>query len=161
MQSNMNIGQAARASGVSAKMIRHYEEIGLIGKAQRTGSGYRVYADTDVHTLRFIRQARNLGFPIEQIRDLLGLWKNQRRTSRKVKELALLHIAELDERIRELQEIKQTLSHLVHHCHGDERPDCPILDSLAMPGHDGSAKVAKKNGKQYLSGRKPGRRAGS
>lgn len=157
MQDNMNIGQAARASGVSAKMIRHYEEIGLIGKAQRSGSGYRVYADTDVHTLRFIRQARNLGFPIEQIRDLLGLWKNQRRTSRKVKELAMRHVAELDERIRELQAIKQTLSHLVHHCHGDERPECPILEGLAVPAHAESAKATRHNGKRQLAGRKPAR----
>jgi len=128
---DMNIGQAARDGGVSAKMIRHYESIGLIHSARRATSGYRVYDDNDVHTLKFIKQARNLGFSIEQIRNLLDLWRNQRRTSKKVKELALCHIKELDERIRELQEIRQTVSHLVHHCHGDERPDCPILHSLA------------------------------
>ena len=95
----MNIGEAARASGVSAKMIRHYEEIGLVPKAGRTASGYRVYSDGDLHVLRFVRQARNLGFAIDRIRDLLGLWQNRRRSSRKVKALALNHIAELDERI--------------------------------------------------------------
>ncbi len=132
MSQTLNIGQAARESGVSAKMIRHYETIGLLNEPRRTDAGYRVYEDVDIHRLRFIRQSRNLGFPIEQIKELLGLWQNQRRTSKKVKELALKHLAELDERIRELQEIKQTISHLVDHCHGDDRPECPILDGLAM-----------------------------
>ena len=143
----MNIGEAARASGVSAKMIRHYEEIGLIPKAGRTASGYRVYADGDLHVLRFVRQARNLGFAIDRIRDLLGLWQNRRRSSRKVKALALNHIAELDERILELQEIRQAIAHLAAHCHGDERPDCPILDGLAAdPGHhlNGPAGTAER-----------------
>lgn len=126
----MNIGQAAAAGGVSAKMIRHYEAIGLLNPARRTPAGYRVYRHHDVHNLRFIRQARSLGFSIRQIKELLGLWQNQRRTSRKVKELAMQHIDALDERIRELQEIRQVLSHLVRHCQGDERPDCPILDGL-------------------------------
>lgn len=127
----MNIGQAAGASGVSAKMIRHYEAIGLIPPAGRTASGYRIYSDKDVHILSFIRQARNLGFSIEQIRELLNLWQNKRRTSRKVKELAMRHIGELDERICELQAIRQALSHLAQYCQGDDRPDCPILDELA------------------------------
>ena len=129
--SEMNIGQAAKGGGVSAKMIRHYESIGLIQSARRSMSGYRVYDDSDVHTLKFIKQARNLGFSIEQIKDLLDLWRNRRRTSKKVKELALKRIQELDERICELQELRQTLNHLVQHCHGDERPDCPILHGLA------------------------------
>lgn len=127
----MNIGEAARHSGVSAKMIRHYEGIGLIAKAVRTDSGYRTYSDRDVHTLRFIRQARNLGFSIKQIEQLLGLWRNQRRPSSKVKALAQEHIAELDARIAELEAMKRTLATLAEHCHGDDRPECPILDGLA------------------------------
>jgi Cu(I)-responsive transcriptional regulator len=127
----MNIGQAAEKGGVSAKMIRHYETIGLLNPARRTASGYRVYTESDVHTLRFIKQSRNLGFSMQQISNLLDLWRNQRRTSRKVKELALTHMEELDDRIRELQQIRQALDHLVNHCHGDERPDCPILEGLA------------------------------
>lgn len=130
----MNIGEAARASGISAKMIRHYEEIGLMPRAVRTASGYRVYENKDLHVLSFIRQARNLGFGIAEIRDLLSLWQNKGRTSQKVKELAMNHIGELDERIRELQEIRQVILHLANHCHGDDRPDCPILDGLAT-GH--------------------------
>lgn len=127
----INIGGAARHSGVSAKMIRHYERIGLIPAARRTGSGYRTYARNDVHTLRFIRQARNLGFSIEQIEELLGLWRNPRRPSSKVKALALAHVAELDARIAELEAMKRTLAHLAGHCHGDERPECPIIEGLA------------------------------
>jgi Cu(I)-responsive transcriptional regulator len=129
----LNIGNAARSSGVTAKMIRHYEQIGLIRKATRTGAGYRLYSGSDVHTLRFIRQARSLGFSIERIRELLSLWQDQRRPSRKVKALALAHVAELDGRIRELEAMKQTLQALAAHCHGDERPECPILDRLATP----------------------------
>ena len=133
MMTHMNIGEAARHSGVSAKMIRHYEGIGLIPKASRTYSNYRTYSGKDVHTLRFIRQARSLGFSIKQIEELLGLWRNQRRPSSKVKALALAHIAELDARIAELQAMKRTLQSLAEHCHGDERPDCPILEGLAGP----------------------------
>ncbi len=125
-----NIGQAAAASGVSAKMIRHYEEIGLVPRARRTDSNYRTYSEADVHTLRFIKQARNLGFPIEAIGKLLTLWRDHRRPSRKVKELALAHVQELEARIRELQTMKHTLEHLAKHCHGDDRPDCPILEGL-------------------------------
>ncbi|MDA1117267.1 MAG: Cu(I)-responsive transcriptional regulator [Proteobacteria bacterium] len=129
----MNIGETAKHSGVSAKMIRHYEGIGLIPKATRSYSGYRTYAASDVHTLRFIRQARNLGFSIKQIEQLLGLWRNQRRPSSKVKALAQAHIAELDARIAEMQAMKRTLQDLAVHCHGDDRPECPILDGLAAP----------------------------
>jgi len=129
----MNIGEAARHSGVSAKMIRHYEGIGLISKAARSYSGYRTYSASDVHTLRFVRQARSLGFSIKQIGQLLGLWRNQRRPSSKVKALAQEHIAELDARIAEMQAMKRTLQALAEHCHGDERPECPILDGLAAP----------------------------
>jgi len=127
----MSIGQAASRSGVSARMIRHYERIGLITPAKRTYSGYRTYAGHDVHTLRFVRHARALGFSVKQIEQLLGLWRNQRRPSSKVKELALGHIAELEARIRDLEAMKHTLEHLAAHCRGDERPDCPILDELA------------------------------
>jgi MerR family gold-responsive transcriptional activator of gol and ges genes len=132
----MNIGEAAKHSGVSAKMIRHYEGIGLIPKASRTYSGYRTYSGKDVHTLRFIRQARNLGFSIKQIEELLGLWRNQRRSSSKVKALALAHIAELDARIVELEAMKRTLHSLAMHCHGDDRPECPILEGLAATSEE-------------------------
>jgi MerR family transcriptional regulator, copper efflux regulator len=127
----MNIGDAAKASGVSAKMIRHYESVGLFPQAARTEAGYRQYTDKEVHTLRFIRQSRALGFSIDQIRDLLGLWHNRRRSSRQVKALAQAHIEELDAKLQELQSMKTTLEHLVHCCHGDDRPDCPILEELA------------------------------
>lgn len=129
----LNIGQAARAVGVSAKMIRHYESVGLLPEAARTEAGYRQYTPKDLHTLRFIRHARDLGFPIEQIRLLLGLWQDRRRPSRQVKALAQAHIEELEHKLRELQAMKATLEHLVHGCHGDERPDCPIIESLAAP----------------------------
>lgn len=129
----MNIGEAARASGVSAKMIRHYESVGLLPAALRTSAGYRQYGDRDVHTLRFIRHARDLGFGIGQIHELLNLWNDRLRPSRQVKALAQSHIDTLSRKIRELQAMQQTLQHLVHGCHGDDRPDCPILDGLASP----------------------------
>jgi len=131
MMQEMTIGQAAKSSAVSAKMIRHYESIGLLPKAQRTGSGYRLYDDSDVHTLRFIQRARSLGFPLETIRTLLALWRNKRRSSAQVKDLAERHIADLERKIAEMQSMVRTLKHLAHHCHGDDRPDCPILDDLA------------------------------
>lgn len=127
----MNIGEAAKAAGVSAKMIRHYESVGLFPEAARTASGYRQYSDKEVGTLRFISQSRDLGFSIEQIRELLGLWQNRRRPSRQVRALAQAHILELDEKLKELQAMKATLEHLVQCCHGDDRPDCPIIDTLA------------------------------
>lgn len=128
---SMNIGDAALASGVSAKMIRHYEEIGLIPKANRSDAGYRTYTERDIHLLRFIKQGRLLGFSIKQIAELIGLWLDQSRPSSKVKQLALTHIGELDDKIKELQAMKATLEQLACHCHGDARPECPILDSLA------------------------------
>lgn len=127
----LNIGQAAAGSGVSAKMIRHYEEVGLLPAASRTESGYRQYDQSDVQTLRFVRHSRDLGFSIEQIRQLLGLWQDRQRPSRQVRALAEAHIEELNEKLRELQAIKGTLQHLVHGCQGDERPDCPIIETLA------------------------------
>ena len=133
----MNIGTAAKASGVSAKMIRHYEEIGLIPQARRTYSGYRTYAEKELHLLRFIRQARQLGFSIKQIEALLGLWQNRRRASATGKRMALAHVAELDRKIQDMQAMKATLEQLAVHCHGDERPECPILDGLADGGANG------------------------
>jgi MerR family copper efflux transcriptional regulator len=126
----MNISQAAAASGVSAKMLRHYETIGLVPKARRTAANYRSYSETDVHTLRFIRTARDLGFSIDDIRALLALWRDRQRPSREVKRLAERHARELRARIGELEAMLVALEHLVHHCHGDERPDCPIIDGL-------------------------------
>jgi MerR family copper efflux transcriptional regulator len=127
----MNIGEAAKASGVSAKMIRHYEENGFIPKASRTASGYRTYGEADVHVLRFIRRARDLGFSLAEIKALIGLWGNRRRASADVKRLALKHVADLDARIAEMQAMRRTLVDLSRHCHGDHRPDCPILEDLA------------------------------
>jgi MerR family transcriptional regulator, copper efflux regulator len=131
MTREMTIGRAAKSSAVSAKMIRHYESIGLLPKAQRTEAGYRLYDENDVHTLRFIQRARSLGFPLETIRTLLALWRNRRRSSAQVKELSLRHVADLERKIAEMQGMVRTLRHLAHNCHGDERPDCPILEDLA------------------------------
>ncbi len=131
MNAVMNIGEAAKASGVSAKMIRHYESLGLFPEATRTEAGYRQYGEKDVNTLRFIRHSRDLGFSLEQIRELLGLWQDRKRPSRQVKALAQAHIQELEAKLQELQAMKATLAHLVHCCHGDDRPDCPIIDTLA------------------------------
>lgn len=133
MTAPLNIGEAASASGVSAKMIRHYESIGLIPAAGRTDAGYRLYNDDAVHTLQFIRNARDLGFSIAQIDTLLQLWGDRARPSSDVKQLAMSHIRELDEKIQALQAMKQTLENLASHCHGDNRPDCPILAGLATP----------------------------
>ena len=130
----MNIGEAARASGVSAKMIRHYEEVGLMAHVSRTDAGYRQYSARDVHTLRFIRRARDLGFSIAEIGQLVGLWQDRRRPSRSVKALAETHIRELEQKAAHLLAMKATLEHLVHCCHGDERPECPILETLADEG---------------------------
>ena len=138
----MNIGQAAAASGVSAKMIRHYEQAGLFPPPPRSDSGYRLYSQGQVHTLRFIRHARDLGFSIAQIAELVGLWQHRRRPSRQVKALAQAHIQELELKVQELLAMKATLEHLVHCCHGDDRPDCPILDTRAAPGPLRTAAVA-------------------
>ena len=130
-QAPLTIGEAADASGVSAKMIRHYEETGLIPKASRSPSGYRHYREADIHVLRFVRRARELGFSMKEISALLGLWNNRRRASADVKRLAMRHVAGLEARIAEMQAMKRTLERLASHCHGDHRPDCPILDDLA------------------------------
>lgn len=128
-----NIGEAAELSGVSAKMIRHYESIGLIPEAGRTFAGYRIYSDADVHRFRFIKRARALGFSIKQIEALLGLWNNRSRASSEVKKLAQAHADELSLKIAEMQAMQRTLQDLASRCHGDDRPECPILDDLAMP----------------------------
>lgn len=127
----MNIGQVAAATGVSAKMIRYYESIALIPAGRRTDAGYRIYGDNDLHTLRFVKRGRQLGFSLDQIRDLLSLWQNKERASSDVKTIALGHVAQLNQRIAELTEMRDTLQTLAGCCHGDDRPECPILQSLA------------------------------
>lgn len=127
----MIIGEAEKASGISAKMIRYYESIGLIEAAQRTASGYRVYSDRDVQNLRFIRQCRDLGLSLERIRLLLNLWHNDQRSSAEVKQIALAHVAELKEKIADMRAMADTLQQLADRCHGDDAPDCAIIDGLA------------------------------
>ena len=126
----MNIGQAAATTGVSAKRIRYYEQIGLLDRAKRSASGYRVFDRNDLHTLNFIRRARGLGFSVPKISTLLELWHDQRRRSADVKRLAETHLDELREKIIELQAMVDTLQHLADRCDGDKRPDCPILRDL-------------------------------
>ena len=130
----MKIGEVSAASSVSQRMIRHYEKIGLISEAPRRDSGYRDYDQRDIHTLRFIGRARDLGFPIEDIRLLLALWTDRKRSSADVKKLALSRVAELRQRLAVLQNMCRTLEHLAESCHGDDRPDCPILDGLRSGG---------------------------
>lgn len=127
----LNIGDAAKASGVSAKMIRHYESIGLIGEARRTEAGYRVYGRDEVRALQFVQRARALGFPLEQIGKLLSLWQDKGRASADVRALARAHIEELDRKIAEMEAMRRTLESLAASCHGDARSSCPILDDLA------------------------------
>ena len=130
----MNIGEASRQSAVSAKMIRHYESLGLLPKVERTDAGYRQYDAAAIHTLRFIRRARELGFDMKEIAALLQLWRNRRRSSAEVKRIALVHVADLQRRIEAMQAMQRTLQQLAHCCAGDARPDCPILDDLAGAG---------------------------
>lgn len=127
----MNIGQAARQSAVSVKMIRHYEAIGLLPKSARSDANYRVYGPNDVHTLRFIRRARDLGFSMADIKELLSLWQDRSRSSAVVKSIAGKHLSELKTKLAELSGMVQALEHLSRHCHGDHRPECPILDDLS------------------------------
>ncbi|MFC3631743.1 Cu(I)-responsive transcriptional regulator [Paracoccus angustae] len=138
----MNIGQASEASGVSAKMIRYYEQTGLIPRAARRDSGYRDYDDADVHRLRFIRGARDLGFTVEQIGDLLALWSDRERASADVKALALGHVDALKQKQAEIAAMIATLENLASRCHGDDQPDCPIIEGLAESdgGQTGKAK---------------------
>lgn len=134
----MNIGQAAAASGVTPKMIRHYESLGLLPPVARSDAGYRRYDERALHTLRFIRRARDLGFGLEEIAGLLALWGNRSRASAEVKALARRHVDDLQTRIERMQAMQRTLQHLVHACHGDGRPECPILDDLAGGPDDGA-----------------------
>lgn len=127
----VTIGEAGKQSGVSAKMLRHYESLGLLGRVSRTDSGYRLYSAADVHTLRFIKRCRDLGFSMAEIGELVGLWQNRARASSSVKRIAQKHVDELNTRIAAMQAMQRTLSTLLDCCHGDGRPDCPILDDLA------------------------------
>lgn len=127
----MNIGEAAKASGVNAKLIRHYESIGIIPKASRSDAGYRMYSDADVNILSFVKRARSLGFSMKEIKKLVSLWRNKSRSSSDVKNLALTHVKDMEQKISELEVMVRTLKHLAKSCHGDSRPDCPIIDSLA------------------------------
>jgi Cu(I)-responsive transcriptional regulator len=131
MEEPFNIGVAAERSGVSAKIVRHYESLGLLPAVVRTDAGYRQYGEREVHTLRFIRRARDLGFSMAEIEQLVKLWQNRRRSSADVKRIALAHVADLERRIDEMTAMKRTLERLAKSCHGDHRPDCPILDELA------------------------------
>ncbi len=128
----MNIGEAAKASGVNAKLIRHYESISIIPKASRSDSGYRIYSDADVQILAFVKRARNLGFSMKEIKKLVSLWRNKTRASADVKQLAQTHVKEMEIKIEELQTMVRALKHLSRNCHGDGRPDCPIIDGLAQ-----------------------------
>lgn len=150
----MNIGEASKASGVSAKMIRYYESIGLIPAAGRTGSGYRIYSGTEVQILRFIRRSRDLGFPVEKIEDLLALWRDRTRQSADVKRLATDQIEGLEHKVREMQAMIDTLRQLADACCGDDRPDCPILADLGQGlehGHGGKGLRSAKAGPEQLS----------
>ena len=132
----MKIGEASKGSGISERMIRHYEKIGLVAPAARRDSGYRDYDERDIHTLRFIGRARDLGFAIEEIGQLLALWYDRSRSSADVKALALTRAAELKRKAKELDAMRRTLERLAAECHGDERPDCPILNDLEAPDED-------------------------
>jgi Cu(I)-responsive transcriptional regulator len=151
----MNIGEASAASGVTAKMIRYYESIGLIGPAARSQGNYRVYGHEDVHTLRFIRRARSLGFSIEETEQLLSLWRDKGRASAEVKAIATSHIADLNRKITELKEMTATLGQLVASCHGDDRPHCPILNELAA---EGAGHAHRHHPPPAARGKTPGRR---
>lgn len=158
MSSWMNIGEAAAAAGVSAKMIRHYESIGLLPAAARSEAGYRRYGEHEVSILRFIRQSRLLGFSMEQIAGLLGLWSNRRRTSREVKALAQAHLDALNEKMRELAQMQSALQALVQSCHGDEDPHCAILDGLAANSPEAPAPGEVAAAPRRQRGDAPGRR---
>ena len=125
------IGTAARLSCVSARMVRHYESLGLLAQVVRTDSGYRQYSEADVRTLQFIKRGRTLGFSMAEIAELVSLWHDRRQASASVKQIAQKHVQELNQRIQDMQAMQRTLTSLLAHCHGDERPDCPILDDLA------------------------------
>jgi MerR family copper efflux transcriptional regulator len=143
----MNIGEVARSSGVSAKMVRYYESVGLIAPAPRSEAGYRVYSQTDMHVLQFIRRARDFGLPMERIKQLVALWRDDNRASRDVKSLALQHVAELRSKVAELSAMADTLQELADQCHGNGRPDCPILKDLS--GNEHRLAQAPKTGRGF------------
>lgn len=145
----MNIGEAAAASGVTAKMIRYYESIGLIPEAVRSDSGYRQYVQNQIATLTFIRRSRDLGFSLDRIKTLIGLWDDKTRKSADVKKLARQYIAELDEDISKLMSIRDELEHLAQRCHGDQRPDCPILSALHEPHAAAGTRKGIRSGKRF------------
>ncbi len=146
----MNIGAAAAASGISAKMIRYYESVGLIGNAERNPAGYRRYSPADVQTLRFLRRARILGFSVNQMRELLALWRDDKRASADVKRLALAHVAALDAKAQAITEMSRALQDLAEHCGGDHRPECPIIDDLAeMLSADADATDEANAGEEF------------
>ena len=151
---SMNIGDAAAAAGVTPKMIRHYEGLGLIPEAERTEAGYRLYGEREVAMLRFIRQSRGLGFSMKQIEELMALWRDDSRESREVKGVALRQLAELDERQREIDQMRGTLSQLVAHCAGDHRSHCAILDTLARPAEASAAVKPSRTLKEVRVGEK-------
>jgi Cu(I)-responsive transcriptional regulator len=157
----MNIGRAGKMSGVSTKMIRYYEQTGLIPKAARHDSGYRDYDDADIHRLRFIRRARDLGFTVEQIGELLGLWSDRSRASSDVKSFALGHIERLRGKMAEIEAMVQTLETLADHCHGDDRPECPIIEGLA-DSDGGPSQLEQREPQRFgKSGGRPARREGT
>ncbi|PJE02642.1 MAG: Cu(I)-responsive transcriptional regulator [Leptospira sp.] len=127
----MNIGMLSKESGVSTKLIRHYEDIGLINKVARSENGYRIYLESDINNLRFIKRSRELGFSLSDIKKLLSLWKNKSRTSEQVKQLANKHLLDLENKLKQIKDMADSLRHLVQNCHGDHRPDCPILKKLS------------------------------
>jgi MerR family copper efflux transcriptional regulator len=131
----MNIGAAAKATGIPAKTIRYYESVGLLEKPIRSESNYRIYGDRDVVTLGFVQRARRLGFSIKEIAGLVALWHDRQRASAEVRALAVGHLEEIERKLRALQAMRDTLRHLIDRCHGDSRPDCPIIDELAMEAH--------------------------
>jgi Cu(I)-responsive transcriptional regulator len=151
----MNIGEASKASGVNSKMIRYYESIGLVEDVGRSANGYRTYTENDVHTLAFIRRARNLGFSMERIQTLIALWRDKARSSAEVKAIAEGHIAELQAKIEELASMQRTLEHLVSCCAGDDRPDCPIIDDLSA-----KAEAPVRPGQTRDNGRRTAQRRG-
>lgn len=160
MTALMNIGEAATAAGVSAKMIRHYEQIGLLPAAERSESGYRLYGEREVSVLRFIRQSRRLGFSVAQIAELIGLWSDSQRTSREVKAVAQHHLADLEEKRREIEQMMEGLAGLVQACHGNDQPHCAILDKLSLhspaqhqPDHKPQLRKARIQGEEASGGR--------
>lgn len=151
----LDIGEAARQTGVPAKTIRYYESVGLIAPARRAENGYRLYGESEIATLRFVRRARDLGFSVRAVADLLALWRDKGRASADVKALALDHARELDRRIAEMKNMKSAIVALAERCHGDHRPDCPILDGIAQENPDrGHAPPRRRMAKPRYTGRR-------